>query len=106
VRSVPRSRHNPQFNQETLRRKLRAARIGYVHLRKLGGLRAGLILVLRTRFRLNSRVFSPRPTGLRFLRVFESPQVPHFQRASYYLVKGPSRGLHLYPMRRWATCPN
>jgi len=39
VRSVPRSRHNPQFNQETLRRKLRAARIGYVHLRKLGGLR-------------------------------------------------------------------
>ncbi|HZL65849.1 MAG TPA: DUF488 domain-containing protein, partial [Candidatus Limnocylindrales bacterium] len=39
VRSVPRSRHNPQFDQETLRRKLRAARIGYVHLRKLGGLR-------------------------------------------------------------------
>ncbi len=39
VRSVPRSPHNPQFNQETLRRKLRAARIGYVHLRKLGGLR-------------------------------------------------------------------
>ena len=39
MRSVPRSRHNPQFNQETLRRKLRAARIGYVHLRKLGGLR-------------------------------------------------------------------
>jgi uncharacterized protein (DUF488 family) len=39
VRSIPRSRHNPQFNQETLRTKLRAARIGYVHLRKLGGLR-------------------------------------------------------------------
>jgi uncharacterized protein (DUF488 family) len=39
VRSVPRSRHNPQFNQETLSKKLRAARIGYVHLRKLGGLR-------------------------------------------------------------------
>jgi hypothetical protein len=31
VRSIPRSRHNPQFNQETLRTKLRAARIGYVH---------------------------------------------------------------------------
>jgi len=39
VRTVPRSRHNPQFNRETLARKLRSAKIGYVHLRKLGGLR-------------------------------------------------------------------
>jgi uncharacterized protein (DUF488 family) len=39
VRSIPRSRHNPQFNRETLSTKLRAARIGYVYLRKLGGLR-------------------------------------------------------------------
>jgi uncharacterized protein (DUF488 family) len=39
VRSIPRSRHNPQFNRESLRTKLRAARISYVHLRKLGGLR-------------------------------------------------------------------
>ena len=39
VRSIPRSRHNPQFNRETLSMKLRSARIGYVHLRKLGGLR-------------------------------------------------------------------
>jgi uncharacterized protein (DUF488 family) len=39
VRSIPRSRHNPQFNRPTLSKKLRAARIGYVHLRKLGGLR-------------------------------------------------------------------
>ena len=39
IRSIPRSRHNPQFNRETLSTKLRAARIGYVHLRKLGGLR-------------------------------------------------------------------
>ena len=39
VRSIPRSRHNPQFNQETLPVKLRAAGIAYVHLRKLGGLR-------------------------------------------------------------------
>lgn len=37
VRSIPRSRHNPQFNRETLSTKLRAARIRYVHLRKLGG---------------------------------------------------------------------
>jgi uncharacterized protein (DUF488 family) len=39
VRSIPRSRHNPQFDLKTLSVKLRAARIGYVHLRKLGGLR-------------------------------------------------------------------
>jgi uncharacterized protein (DUF488 family) len=39
VRTIPRSRHNPQFNRETLSARLRSARIGYVHLRKLGGLR-------------------------------------------------------------------
>ena len=39
VRSIPWSRHNAQFNRETLSAKLRSARIGYVHLRKLGGLR-------------------------------------------------------------------
>ena len=39
VRSIPRSRHNPKFNRETLSAKLRSARIDYVHLRKLGGLR-------------------------------------------------------------------
>jgi uncharacterized protein (DUF488 family) len=39
VRTVPRSKHNPQFNRETLSEKLRGARIGYVHLPKLGGLR-------------------------------------------------------------------
>src|SRR5580704_12615966 len=39
VPSIPRSRHNHQFNREILSTKLRAARIGYVHLRKLGGLR-------------------------------------------------------------------
>lgn len=39
VRSIPRSRHNPQFEQKILRKKLRAAKIGYVHLRTLGGRR-------------------------------------------------------------------
>jgi uncharacterized protein (DUF488 family) len=39
IRTIPRSRHNPQYNRETLARALRAARIGYVHLKKLGGLR-------------------------------------------------------------------
>lgn len=39
VRSIPRSRHNPQFNREILSKRLRAARINYVWLRNLGGLR-------------------------------------------------------------------
>ncbi len=39
VRTVPRSRHNPQFNRETLPGALQAAAIGYEHFAKLGGLR-------------------------------------------------------------------
>lgn len=39
VRTVPRSRHNPQFNRETLPVELKAAGIGYFHLPELGGLR-------------------------------------------------------------------
>ena len=42
VRTVPRSRHNPQFNQETLPDAPRAAGIRYVALPRLGGLRHGL----------------------------------------------------------------
>jgi uncharacterized protein (DUF488 family) len=40
VRTVPRSRHNPQFNRDTLPRPLKAAGIGYVHLPGLGGWRS------------------------------------------------------------------
>ncbi len=40
VRTVPRSRHNPQFNRETLPQSLQAADIGYVHLPGLGGWRS------------------------------------------------------------------
>jgi uncharacterized protein (DUF488 family) len=39
VRSVPRSRANPQFNTETLAPALAAAGIAYRHLPALGGLR-------------------------------------------------------------------
>lgn len=39
IRTVPRSRHNPQFNKETLPDALKAAGIGYVHMAELGGLR-------------------------------------------------------------------
>ncbi len=39
IRTVPRSKHNPQFNRETLPETLKDAGIGYVHLAGLGGLR-------------------------------------------------------------------
>jgi uncharacterized protein (DUF488 family) len=39
VRTIPRSRRNPQFNHETLPASLQAAGIGYTHLASLGGLR-------------------------------------------------------------------
>lgn len=39
IRTVPRSRHNPQFNQEALEASLEDAQIGYMPLQALGGLR-------------------------------------------------------------------
>ncbi len=39
VRTVPRSRRNPQFNADALRESLKAAGISYVPLAELGGLR-------------------------------------------------------------------
>jgi uncharacterized protein (DUF488 family) len=39
VRTIPRSRHNPQFNKESLPDSLKKAGLGYVHMSGLGGLR-------------------------------------------------------------------
>lgn len=39
VRTVPRSRTNPQFNRDTLPGSLAAHQIGYEHIAELGGLR-------------------------------------------------------------------
>src|ERR1019366_10567072 len=39
VRTIPRSRHNPQFNCDTLPEGLRLAGIAYTHIEELGGLR-------------------------------------------------------------------
>lgn len=39
IRTVPRSRRNPQFNADTLPAELARAAIGYVHMSALGGLR-------------------------------------------------------------------
>ena len=39
IRTIPKSRRNPQFNDDSLANSLRAAGIGYVHMKELGGLR-------------------------------------------------------------------
>ena len=39
VRTIPKSRHNPQFNEDDLKASLQKAHIRYKHLKKLGGLR-------------------------------------------------------------------
>ena len=39
VRTVPRSRHNPQFNTEALAESLKEAGLGSIHMPALGGLR-------------------------------------------------------------------
>jgi uncharacterized protein (DUF488 family) len=39
VRTIPRSRYNPQFNSDELPNSLRSAHIGYAHMPELGGLR-------------------------------------------------------------------
>ncbi len=39
IRTIPRSRHNPQFNVDTLPGALEASKIEYLHAKSLGGLR-------------------------------------------------------------------
>lgn len=39
IRTIPKSRHNPQFNGDTLAHALRNHHIGYRHEKQLGGLR-------------------------------------------------------------------
>lgn len=39
IRTVPKSRHNPQFNSELLKDSLAGAGIVYIHLKELGGFR-------------------------------------------------------------------
>jgi uncharacterized protein (DUF488 family) len=42
IRTISKSRHNPQFNEDTLTQSLKAAKIGYLHMKGLGGLRHAL----------------------------------------------------------------
>ncbi len=39
IRTIPRSRYNPQFNEMDLQKRLESEGIEYIHLKELGGLR-------------------------------------------------------------------
>src|SRR6267143_7300518 len=39
IRTIPRSRHNPQFNQESLSESLKESARDYIPMKQLGGLR-------------------------------------------------------------------
>jgi len=39
IRTIPKSRHNPQFNSDALAAALHQAKIRYIHMKDLGGLR-------------------------------------------------------------------
>lgn len=75
VRTVPRSRTNPQFNRDTLPAALHAAGIGYEHAAALGGLR-------------HARADSPN-TGwhnLSFRGYADYMQTPPFEAALGHLI--------------------
>ncbi|PJD97089.1 MAG: DNA repair protein [Parachlamydia sp.] len=48
IRTIPKSRHCPEYNQEELKAFLKSVKIGYRHLKDLGGLRHALKNSLNT----------------------------------------------------------
>jgi uncharacterized protein (DUF488 family) len=77
VRSIPRSRHNPQFNRDTLGRFLRNRGISYRHMKSLGGLR-------------RARPDSTENAGWRnasFRGFADYMQMPEFDRALEQLIR-------------------
>jgi uncharacterized protein (DUF488 family) len=79
IRTVPRSRHVPQFNAETLRRTLPNRRIRYRHLKALGGLR---------RPRADSTNTAWRNAGFRgFADYMETPEFAEALRALRALAR-------------------
>lgn len=65
VRTIPRSRTNPQFNRDTFPVKLECADIRYLHLSQLGGLRHSRKGSLNTGWRILSFRVSRITWGLR-----------------------------------------
>lgn len=54
IRTIPKSRHNPQFAQEALEASLKNAGIYYIYLKALGGLRSSIKNSLNTAWRNKS----------------------------------------------------
>jgi len=54
VRTIPRSRHNPQFNEDSLPESLKAEGIRYTHRADLGGLRHTTLQSINTGWRNKS----------------------------------------------------
>ena len=69
VRTVPRSRHNPQFNRDTLPASLKTTAIGYTHMAELGGLLSATFLTHRT---TSSPGTLFRPPGSRSILILAS----------------------------------
>lgn len=84
VRTIPRSRHNPQFNQSRLPRPLQKARIHYRHMAELGGLRPARPDSINTAWRNAS-----------FRGFADYMQTPEFEKALNQLI-------HLSQKRRTA----
>ncbi|HEX9046710.1 MAG TPA: DUF488 domain-containing protein, partial [Verrucomicrobiae bacterium] len=73
VRTIPRSRHNPQFNTDTLKASLKKAGIGYRHMPGLGGLRHTTAASVNTGWRNSSfRGFADYMQTPQFTRALES----------------------------------
>jgi uncharacterized protein (DUF488 family) len=75
VRTVPKSRHNPQFNRDELPKSLALARIGYTHLPELGGLRRAVPDSVNTAWR-----------NLSFRGYADYMQTPEFERGIEKLI--------------------
>jgi uncharacterized protein YeaO (DUF488 family) len=86
VRTIPRSRHNPQFNRATLSRILRRTGIGYRHMAGLGGLRHSRQDSINTGWRNKS-----------FRGYADYMQTPNFRRAIRKLI-GFARRRHVAVM--------
>ena len=80
VRTIPRSRHNPQFNADSLTASLKAAGIGYRHMAGLGGLRHTTAASVNLGWRNAS-----------FRGFADYMQTPEFERALETLIKLASR---------------
>jgi uncharacterized protein (DUF488 family) len=80
VRTIPRSRHNPQFNADLLAASLKKAGIGYRHMARLGGLRHTTAASVNTGWRNSS-----------FRGFADYMQTPQFERSLEALIKLASR---------------